>query len=70
MKQNLEGSFLVNNELISFCMDSNPMITSKTINGGGCISTKDFFGELAYTAYPRNMLKMLIDNRIISIINY
>ena len=45
------------------------MITAETANVGGCISTKDFFGELAYTAYPRNMLTMPINNRIISIKN-
>ena len=50
-------------------MDSSPTTTVETANFGGCISTEDFFGELTYTAYPRNMLTMLIDNRIISIKN-
>ena len=45
------------------------MITAETANVGGCISTKDFFGELTFTAYPRNMLTMPINNRIISIKN-
>ena len=50
-------------------MDLSPTTTVETANVGGCISTEDFFGELTYTAYPRNMLTMLIDNRIISIKN-